>query len=78
MKRLMIMAMIAVGAGTLSGCVEYPSETVVVRHSGYYYSDRGYYRDRPYYRPRPYYYRDSGYYAPRYYGGYHRHHHHYW
>lgn len=75
MKRLLVMAMIAVGAGTLTGCVDAPGEVVVVRHSGYYYSDPGYYRGG-------YYYRDRGYYAPRYYGGYyrrpHHHHHHYW
>ncbi len=61
MKRLMVMAMIAVGAGTLTGCVDAPGDVVVIRHSGYYYSDPGYYRGG-------YYYRDRGYYpAPRYY-----------
>lgn len=77
MKRLMIMAMIALGAGTLTGCVAYPDDVVVVRHSGYYYPERGYYRERVYYRERPYY-RGSRYYVPRYSGGYHRRHHHYW
>ncbi len=85
MKRLMVMAMIAVGAGTLAGCVEYPGDVVVVRHSGYYYSDPGYYRGGYYYRDRGYYpapryvYRERAYYAPRYHGGHHhRRHHHHW
>jgi hypothetical protein len=61
MKRLMVFALIAVGAGTLAGCVDVPGDVVVVRHSGYYYSDPGYYGGG-------YYYRDRGYYpAPRYY-----------
>ena len=71
MKRLMILAMMALGAGTLAGCVDAPGNVVVVRHSGYYYSDPGYYRGG-------YYYRDRGYYAPRYYGGYYRRHHHHY
>lgn len=83
MKRLFVVAMIALGAGTLAGCVEY-REDVVVRHSGYYSSSRPYYRDRVYYR-EPVYYRDRGYYrdrsyyrydgyrGPRHYYRHHRH-----
>lgn len=84
MKRLLVMAMIAVGAGTLAGCVDAPGRVVVVRHSGYYYSDPGYYRGGYYYRDRGYYpapryvYRERVYHAPRHYSGYHhRRHHHY-
>jgi hypothetical protein len=72
MKRLFVLAIMAVGAATLTGCVEY-REDVVVRHSGYYYSSPPVYRERVYYR-EPVYYRDRGYYR---YDGYRgpRHHH---
>ncbi len=43
MKRLMVMAMIAVGAGTLTGCVDAPGKWWWCAHSGFYYSDPGYY-----------------------------------
>lgn len=54
MKRLLILAMVVAGAGTLSGCVEYPADVVVVRHSGYYYPYRGYYREGGYWVPGHY------------------------